>query len=224
MALSFYLMSEKARPTRRYDGARRHQQAAATRAKVVTAATRMFLTHGYAGATIPAIAAEAGVALQTVYRAAPGKVGLLEAAVTAAVAGGGERSGVPVEERPTIRALIEEQDPHRQLMLYAHTQPGIWSRVGPLLRVLAVAAASEPDLRRLQREQDTQRLAGLTRFAALLQERGGLREGLTPQHTADIIVTVASNATYESLVLTRGWTDAQYEAWLADTLQRTLLR
>ncbi len=27
---------------------------------------------------------------------------------------------------------------------------------------------------------------------------------------------------YESLVLTRGWTDNQYEAWLADTLQRII--
>jgi AcrR family transcriptional regulator len=216
-------MFEEARPTRKYDGAQRRQRAEATRAKVVAAATRMFLEHGYAGATITAIAAEAGVALQTVYRAAPGKVGLLAAAVRAAVAGGDERARIPVEERPAIRALIDEQDPHRQLALYAHTQPGIWARVGPLLRVLAVAAASEPDLRRLQAEQDRQRVAGLTRFAELLQERGALRNGLTPGNAADIIVTLGSYATYESLVLTRGWTDGHYESWLADTLQRTLL-
>ncbi len=223
MALSFYLMSENSRATRGYDSQRRRQQAEATRAKVVSAATRLFLKHGYAGATIPAIAAEAGVALQTVYRAAPGKAELLRAAVTAAVAGGSERSAVPVEERPAIRAVIQESDPNRQLALYAHTQPGIWSRVGPLLQVLAVAAASEPELRDLQREQDTQRLVGLTRFAELLRERGALRAELSPQHAADIIVSLCSYATYESLVLTRGWTDNQYEAWLADTLQRIIL-
>jgi AcrR family transcriptional regulator len=216
-------MSESARPKRRYDGAGRRRRAEATRAKVVAAAARVFLEHGYTGATIPAIAAEAGVALQTVYRAAPGKAGLLAAAVTAAVAGGSERSRVPIEERPAIRAVIEETDPHRQLALYAHTQPGIWSRVGPLLRVLQAAAASEPDLRRLQQEQAAQRLAGLTRFARLLQERGALREGLTPEHAADIIVTLGSLATYNTLVITRGWTDNQYEAWLADTLQHALL-
>jgi len=216
-------MSENARVTRRYDSARRRQHAEATRAKVVSAATRLFLKHGYAGATIPAIAAEAGVALQTVYRAAPGKAALLRAAVAAAVAGGSERSAVPVEERPAIRALIEERDPLRQLALYARTQPGIWSRVGPLLRVLAVAAASEPELRELQQEQETQRLVGLTRFAELLRERGALRPGLSPQHAADIIASLCSSATYEGLVLTRGWPEAQYEAWLADTMQRTLL-
>ena len=183
----------------------------------------MFLEHGYAGATIPEIAKEAGVALQTVYRAAPGKAGLLAAAVTAAVAGGVERSLVPVEQRPAIRAVIEEADPRRQLALYAHTQPGIWSRVGPLWRVLEVAAASEPELRRLQEDQEAQRLEGLTRFARALQQCGALREDLTREHAADIIVTLGSYPTYNSLVIKRGWTDSEYETWLAETLQRSLL-
>jgi AcrR family transcriptional regulator len=216
-------MSEEARAKRRYDASGRRLRAEATRARVVDAASRVFLARGYAGATIPAIAAEAGVALQTVYRAAPGKAGLLAAAVDAAVAGGVERSQRPVESRPAIRAIIDEPDPRRQLALYAHTQPGIWARVGPLLRVLEAAAASEPDLRRLQQEQDAQRHAGLTRFTRLLHERGALRAELTPQRAADLIVTLGSHATYRSLVITRGWTDEQYEAWLADTLQHCLL-
>jgi AcrR family transcriptional regulator len=216
-------MSENTRPKRRYDSAGRRRQAEATRARVVAAATRVFLEHGYTGATVPAIAGEAGVAMQTVYRAAPGKAGLLAAAVNAAVAGGSARAAVPVEERPAVRAVIEEPDPFRQLRLYAHTQPGIWARVGPLLRVLEAAAASEPDLRKLQREQDAQRHAGLTRFAGLLQQRGALREHLTPERAADIIMTLGSFATYDSLVATRGWTHDQYETWLTDTLQHCLL-
>jgi AcrR family transcriptional regulator len=216
-------MSEDARPKRRYDASGRRRQAEATRARVVEAASRVFLARGYAGATIPAIAAEAGVALQTVYRAAPGKAGLLAAAVEAAVAGGVERSERPVETRPAIRAIIDEPDPRRQLALYARTQRGIWARVGPLMEVLEAAAVSEPDLRRLQQEQDAQRHAGLTRFTRLLHERGALRGELTPQQAADLIVTLGSHATYQSLVITRGWTDEQYETWLAGTLQHGLL-
>jgi len=216
-------MSESARPKRRYDSTGRRHKAEATRARVVAAATGVFLEHGYAGATIPAIAAEAGVALQTVYRTAPGKAGLLAAAVTTAVAGGAARAAVPVEERPSIRSIIDEPDPFEQLRLYAHTQPGIWNRVGPLLRVLESAAASEPELRRLQQEQDAQRHAGLVRFGRLLQERGALRDELTSERAADIIVTLGSFATYDSLVATRAWTHEQYEAWLADTLRHCLL-
>ena len=216
-------MSESARVKRRYDNVGRRRQAEATRARVVAAATRVFLQHGYVGATIPAIAAEAEVALQTVYRAAPGKAGLLAVAVTTAVAGGSARAAVPVEERPAIRAIIEEPDPSKQLKLYAHTQPGIWERVGPLLRVLEAAAVSEPDLRKLQQEQDSERHAGLSRFAGLLEEHGALRTDLTPEHAADIIMTLGSFATYDSLVITRRWTHDQYETWLADTLQHCLL-
>jgi AcrR family transcriptional regulator len=216
-------MCEEARPKRRYDATGRRVRAEATRDRVVEAASRVFLAHGYAGATIPAIAAEAGVALQTVYRAAPGKAGLLAAAVNAAVAGGVERSRRPVETRPAIRSIIDEPDPRRQLALYARTQPGIWARVGPLLVVLDAAAASEPDLRRLQHEQDAQRHAGLTRFTRLLHERGALRAELTPERAADLLVTLGSYTTYQSLVITHGWTDQEYETWLADTLQHCLL-
>ena len=216
-------MSQSTRPKRRYDNARRQSQAENTRARVVDAATRVFVEHGYAGATIPAIAAEAGVALQTVYRAAPGKAGLLAAAVTGAVAGNSERADVPVDDRPAIRAIIDEPDPSQQLRLYAHTQPGIWARVGPLMRVLQSAAASEPELRQIQDEQDAQRHAGLTRFARLLEEHGALRVDLTPERAADVIITLASYATYDSLVASRGWTPEQYEAWLAEALQSSLL-
>jgi AcrR family transcriptional regulator len=223
MEVSFFLMSEKARAKRRYDNAGRREHAEATRARVVEAAAQVFLDHGYIGATMPAIAARAGVSLQTVYRSAPGKAGLLAAAVRSAVAGGSARADVPVEDRPAIRAIIEEPDPAEQLRLYAHTQPGIWARVGPLLRVLDAAAASEPELRRLQLEEDDQRHAGLTRFAHLLATHGALRTELTPQRAADIITTLCSFSTYDSLISQHGWTREDYEEWLTDMLQHSLL-
>jgi hypothetical protein len=128
-----------------------------------------------------------------------------------------------VENRPAIRAITDEPDPQRQLALYAHTQPGIWARVGPLLRILEEASVSQPELRRLQQDQDAQRHAGLTRFATLLHEQGALRAELSPERAADLILTLGSHATYQSLVVGRGWTDEQYEAWLADALQHSLL-
>lgn len=190
---------------------------------MIDAAARVFLEHGYVGATIPAIATEARVSLQTVYRAESGKAGLLAAAVRTAVAGGSARADVAVDDRPAIRAIIEEPDPAVQLRLYAHTQPGIWSRIGPLLRVLDAAAASEPELRRLQRDEDARRHAGLVRFARLLSDNGALRAELTPEKVADVIVTLCSFPNYDSLVTVRGWTHQQYERWLADLLTHGLL-
>ena len=216
-------MVERASHKRRYDATGRRREATHTRTRVIEAAARAFLASGYAGATIPRIAADAGVSVETVYRAAAGKAGLLEAAVRAALAGGVERADVEVEERPAIRAVIVETDPRRQLAAYAATQPGIWSRVGPLLRVLDAAAASDEALQALRDQQAEFRLNGLRRFAALLAERGALRPGLTVDRAADIIWTVCAQANYESLVRARGWSHDEYRDWLTDTLAAHLL-
>ncbi|WP_162606069.1 TetR/AcrR family transcriptional regulator [Jiangella aurantiaca] len=216
-------MSEIARAKRRYDSTNRRVRAAETRTRIVEAARRVFVELGYARATIPRIAAEAGVAVETVYRSAAGKAGLLEAAVLAAVAGGVERSDVPVERRPAIRQIIEEPDPRRQLRLYAATQPGIWSRVGPLLRVLDAAAATDDALQALRTRQAEFRHAGLRRFAGLLASRDVLRPDISADRAADIIWTVCAQANYDALVLARGWSRDEYERWIGDTLIHALL-
>ncbi len=216
-------MSETARPRRRYDATRRREKAAETRVRIIEAASRAFVEHGYAGATIPLIAREAGVAVETVYRSATGKSGLLAAAVQAALAGGVRRAEVPVDERVGIRRVIEETDPRRQLRAYAGTQPGVWSRVGPLLRVLDAAAGTDPALVELQEQLADQRLQGMRRFAGLLAERGALRADVSADRAADVLWTLCAQANYDSLVGHRGWDPAEYRDWLGETLIAALL-
>ena len=216
-------MSESTRPRRRYDATSRRAQAALTRARVLEAAHRVFLARGYAGATIPRIASEAGVAVETIYRAAPGKAGLLAAVVESALAGGMVNAELPVEQRPGIRRVIEENDPARKLHLYAATQPGVYARAGALLQVLDEAASSVPELAQVREGYAARRLEGMRQLATQMAERGSLRGELSTQQAADILVTVCSRANYDSLVTERGWSPADYRDWVADTLVRTLL-
>ena len=218
-------MSEgvKPRPRRRYDSTRRQAQAAQTRQDVLDAAQRLFVERGYAATTMAAIAAAAGVVVETIYRAYGSKAGLLKAVVRAAVAGGAARAERPVEQRPAIQAVIAEPDPHRQLALYAATQPGIHARAGPLLRVLAGAAAADPQLARVWEQLEAERLAGMGRFAQLLAERGALRPGLSVDEARDLLWTLASLAVHDLLVLQRRWPPERYRDWLAATLARALL-
>src|SRR5712671_4820961 len=81
---------------RRYDSSRRAAQARQTRAAVVEAARQLFLHDGYAGTTIAAVAAEADVSVETIYKAFGGKPGLVRAICAAALAGEGS---VPAETR-----------------------------------------------------------------------------------------------------------------------------
>ncbi len=210
--------------TRRYDSTLRRERSRRTRARVVETAGLLFVERGYVGTTIPAIAAEAGVAVETVYRCASGKAGLLADAVRAAVAGGAERAEVPVGQRAAVRRLHEEPDPHRVLALYAATQPGIWSRVGPLLAVLDAAASTDTSLRELRDTIAAERRAGLRQgFGRMLLERGMLREGLTAERAGDIVYAVCGRANHDALVGDCGWSADEYEGWLVETLSAALL-
>lgn len=215
-------MSDRTR--RKYDSPLRRAQTASTRARIVGAAQRLFVEHGYVGTTIPAIAAEAGVSVETVYRASQGKAGLLADAVRAAVAGGAHRAQVPVAERPAVRRIIDEPDATRQLELYAATQPGIWSRVGPLLRVLDAAATSDPSLVELREQISGERRQGLRAgLGRLLEERGVLRPGLTAERAGDIVYAICGLANYQALVVDCDWSEDEYRDWLTELLVSAIL-
>ncbi len=216
-------MSDDVKTRRRYESPRRQEQAARTRQDILATAGRLFRERGYAATPMPLIAGEAGVVVETVYRAFGSKAGLFKAVVEAALAGGATRADVPVEERPAIRAVIDEPDPRRQIELYAATQPGIHRRSGPLLRALLGAVATDPELKALWEELEAWRLSGQGRFVGMLAERGALRPGLAVQDAVDRVWTLCSLAVHDLLVVARGWSSERYQAWLTAALIRELL-
>ncbi len=215
-------MTDSVKPRRRYESSRRAAQAAQTRREIVTAAGLLFRERGY-GVPLAEIASEAGVVVETVYRVFGTKANLFRAAVEAMLAGGASRAEIRVEDRPAIRAILDEPDPHKQVARYAATQPGIHRRAGPLLRALRDARGSDPELGRLWDEMEAWRLDGQGRFVRMLADRGAFRPGLTVDVGIDIAWTLCSLAVYDSLVLDRGWDDDRYQAWLSDTLAWELL-
>jgi AcrR family transcriptional regulator len=215
-------MDETVKSRRPYESRRRKEQAEQTRRDIVTAAGTLFRERGY-GVPMPDIAREAGVVAETVYRIFGSKPGLFRAAVDALLAGGPSRAEVAVEDRPAIRAVIEEPDPHRKVALYAATQPGIHRRAGPLLRALRDAKASDPQLAKLWGELEASRRHGQGRFVEHLEQLGLLRRDRTTTEASDILWTLSSLAVYDLLVVDRGWTAELYEAWLAGALTRELV-
>jgi AcrR family transcriptional regulator len=209
---------------RRYESPHRREQAAGTRRKLVEAAQALFLERGYAATTMAEIARAAGVVVETLYRSFGSKAALFRAVVEAALAGGFERSEVPVEDRPAIAAIIAESDPRRQVAMYAATQPGIHRRAGPLLRAVRDAATIDAEVARVWAELEGQRYAGQARMAGLLASRGALRDGLTLEGAADRIWVLSSLALHDLCVVERGWSPDDYERWLTEALTRELLQ
>jgi TetR/AcrR family transcriptional regulator of autoinduction and epiphytic fitness len=216
-------MSDVVNARRPYDSRRRREQAAQTRRDIETAANKLFRERGYVGTSMPAIAASAGVVVETIYRTFGSKAGLFKAIIEAALAGGPERAETPPGQRPAIRAVIEEADPRRKLELYADTQPGVHGRSGQLYRVLVGAADSDPELKAVLDGLETQRLHGLGGLAAQLVESGELRSDLSVDDARDLIWTLCSTAVHDLLVRQRSWTSERYRDWLAAALKRELL-
>jgi AcrR family transcriptional regulator len=216
-------MTEPVKPRRRYDSRRRREQAAQTRQDILAAAGALFRERGYAGASMAQIAAEAGVVVETIYRGFGSKRALFRAVMEAVLAGGTARGDVPVEARPAIRAVIEEPDPHRQIALYAATQPGIHRRSGPLLRALRDGMASDSELKGVWDEMEAWRLEGQGRFVAMLAGKRAIRLGLSIEEARDIVWTLCSLAVHDLLVVERRWTSERYQEWLASALTCALL-
>jgi AcrR family transcriptional regulator len=120
--------------TRPYNSPRRREQAAATRREILQAAQRLFERQGYGATTMAAIAAEAGVALKTVYLAFETKSGVLRALWNLLLRG--DEGEAPVAERSWYREVVEEPDPQRQLRLNARNSRAAKTRIAGVLKAI----------------------------------------------------------------------------------------
>lgn len=201
--------------------ANRSRQAAATRRRIVDAAARLFLQRGYAATSINAIAAEAGVAVQTVYAAMRTKRDILEQVIQLSVRG--EEDNVSLAESAHWREMEVEADPREKLTKFVRLHREICEREAGLFVVLETAAALDAEIEPLLRDKERFRYEDQRRVARSLGRQGELRTGLSARKAADIIWALASERIYLALVQERGWTVEHYEAWLTDQLIAGLL-
>src|SRR6478736_2525533 len=102
---------------RRYASTLRQEQAQQTRRAILDAAGRLFVDPGYAATPLTAIAAEAGVAVQTVYAVFGSKRQLLSDLVDVTTAGDDEPVALP--DRAFVAEIRALADPRAKLARYA---------------------------------------------------------------------------------------------------------
>jgi AcrR family transcriptional regulator len=211
-----------AAPTRRrYDSRRRQAQAAATRRAILDAAQVLFERDGYVPTTMEAIAAEAGVALKTVYSAFSTKSGLLRSLWDLLLKG--DTDDAPVADRSWYQDTLAEPEPERLLRRNARNARMVKSRIGPLLGVIRSAAAVDPDGAALWRLIQTDFYANQRAVVDAVAARGGLRPGLDPARATDILWTLNHPDVWLLLAGERGWSPEQFEAWFAEITCAQLL-
>jgi AcrR family transcriptional regulator len=212
-------VARKVKRTRRYNSAGRQDGARRRRAAVVEAASRLFIREGFSRTTIARIAEDAGVSEETVYKAFGNKIALVRAIRDQALAGTG-----PVHaERRSDRMQESENDPREIIRGWGVLTMEVAPRVAPVLLLVRDAAASDPELARLQAEMDAARLTRMTQNARTLVEGRHLRPGITLEAATDVLWTFSSPELYELLVIRRGWSVERYGRFVADSMIAALL-
>ncbi|HEY3750039.1 MAG TPA: helix-turn-helix domain-containing protein [Pseudonocardiaceae bacterium] len=204
-----------------YRSALRARHAAATRGAILDAATGLFVDRGYAATSIDAIAEAAGVGRSTVFTATGGKSWLLKTAYDRALAGDDEP--VPLAERPEGRRLEALTDATEIITSYVAIIAAAQGRVSALYEVVRVAADSDAEVRLLWQEIQQERLTGARRIAGYLAAAGDLADRLDTDRAADIVTVYNDPGVHHQLVRTRGWSQDDFQEWLARALHHELL-
>lgn len=204
---------------RRYDSTGRQAQAQRNRQAILDTAQRQFLDGGYGATTITAIAREAGVSVETVYKAFGGKAGVVHALYERGLTGLGP---VPAYER-SDEMRAHETDPVTIMRKWGLLTAEVASVVTPIRLLMRSAAATDPEMAALLEESDDERLTRMRHHARFLEERGYLRDGVTLGEATDILWTCSSVEIYELLVLKRGWSLRRFAEYVTTFMIATLL-
>jgi TetR/AcrR family transcriptional regulator of autoinduction and epiphytic fitness len=200
-------MAEK----RRYDSTWRREQAQATRRAILEAAARLFVASGYATTTLAAIAAEAGVSVQTVYATFTSKKQLLSDLVDTTIAGDDEQ--VAMAERPFVAEIRALPDARDKLARYAANLAEVHAREADVMIALAGAATADEDAAAIWRKNREERRAGMAMFAADLVDTGAVRPDVSTDQVADVLWLAMDVSAYDWLVRERGWSVERYIDW-----------
>lgn len=206
---------------RRYRAPQRVAQAVQTRRAVLDAARDLFVGRGYARTTVSDIARHAGVAVDTVYAAVGRKPVLLRELVETALSG--TDHPVPAAERDYVRAIATAPEATEKIAVYARAVTSIQQRLAPVFLALRDAAVADPACAALWTEIAERRARNMRAFAADLRATGRLRADLSDDTVADVVWSMNAAEYWALLVGGRGWTPAEFEAWLADAWVRLLL-
>ncbi len=169
--------------------------------------------HGWDATTIDAIAAEAGVAPQTIYAAFGNKRALLE---------GMRAAMLRDSEIPDLMAsAAAEADPSRRLHLWARLLRQQMVSSYDVISIHRQAAMSDPSVAAEYRKVLDNRARALADFIHHLH--ADLAPGVDETTATDLLWCFSNEEIYRELVQERGWSPDRYEAWLGTTLVTQLI-
>ncbi len=197
---------------------------------MVQAASDLFCEHGYLGTTISAVAANAGVAVPTVYYTFGTKAALLSEALGAAIVGIDRWREPPPD--PDMAELVTwhrwwadfQAAPTSGDALRICVENGVTTlqRVAPLLPAMR-GSAGDPDAAGFMKLNEDRRIESLREsLKVVVGKPPGLRRGLTIRAATDIFAALFSPEVYQGLSA-RGWSHRRCSDFFQQLLASQLL-
>jgi len=199
----------------------RMERARQTRRRMIDSARELFVAQGFAATTMDQIAADAGVAVQTLYYTFQTKGNLLREVVEVTAAG--EEIPAPRAQPAWVQEMLSAAAPHEVLTLGIEHGTAIYERVASLWPALAAAASADPSMDDYWRGVTARRRSGQRAMVARIAELGGLHPDWDVERATDLVVVLVGPDVYRGLVREAGWTVSAYKAWLFSVLVEQLV-
>lgn len=189
----------------------RQVQAEGTRIRIAQVARRLFAAQGYGATSIDAIAKEAGVATRTVYSAFGTKREILSLICDQwlSEAGAIERAG----------QVLAIEGPAERLRGAAGWLTNLYAAGFDVVLIFEAATDESPETKALLRSKLAGRNEVMDAMIASLKD--ALRVPL--KQAQAVFRALAAPGVYQELVDESGWTPAEFERFVADSLERQLL-
>lgn len=201
---------------------KRAEKARLTRRKILAAAERLFIEHGYGATTVQDVADAAGVAVQTIYFSFGNKRTLMKELVDVVIAGDDEP--VATLERQWFHDATDAPSAAELLERYTAGTADILARLAPVLKVAESAAATDPELAELWRSEEDPRYTVSAETTRVLVTKPDAAEGVEAEYAADVLYGLTSPELYLVMVKTRGWSNEQWRDWTLASLRAQLCK
>lgn len=202
---------------RELDG--RRERSRRTRARVVEAATGLFVADGYLATTVEAVAERAGVAVQTVYYVFGTKSNLLAAVLDTSIVGDDEP--VALLERPWFDAVATAPDGRSAITHLVRECVAVLERTAPVYEVVR-RASTDPDVGALLGDSRSRRRTDQHKLVDVLAAAGHLRPGLDVGTAADIVYGLLNEEVFLLFTADCGWSTARFQAWVGGLVLQQL--
>lgn len=182
-----------------------------TEGRIVAAAAKLFVAHGYRGTTLSEVAAAAGVSDRTIYVRFATKADLLKRVIDVAVVG--DTKQIDLAHRDWVLRSMRAPTLEDRLRADAAGTTQALVRLAPLIAVALQVEADEPVIAASAQAGREETLAYARSFWSQLRADGLMNPDCDLEWVIATCALLGDSETYLHMTRTIRWSPSEYERW-----------